>query len=110
MLVRDAVSSDLAAIVAIYNRAIETGVATFDIHTYTVEQRGPWFAQFGAEHPLLVCEDAGAVLGYAYYTPFRPKDGYARTKEITVYVHENARRRGVASRLYEVLIERARAN
>jgi len=108
MLVRDAMLSDLAAIVAIYNHAIETTVATFDLLPYSVTERGEWFAQFGAEHPLLVCEDAGSVAGFAYYTPFRTKAAYATSKETTVYVDALARRRGIATRLYQALIERAR--
>jgi L-amino acid N-acyltransferase len=108
MHVRDATRADLPAIVAIYNHAIETTVATFDIAPFTVEQRGEWFAQFDREHPLLVCEHDGAVVGFAYYLPFRTKAAYDGTKETTVYTHHAHRRRGVADRLYGELIERAR--
>jgi len=108
MLVRDAVRTDLPAIVDIYNHAIATTLATFDLEPFTVEQRVAWFAQFGAEHPLLVCEQAGAVLGFAYYLPYREKAAYDATKETTIYTHHEARRRGVADRLYGALIERAR--
>ena len=105
MLVRDAKPSDLPAIVAIYNHAIETTVATFDLATFTVEARRDWFAQFGAEHPLIVCEgDAGTVLGYAYYLPYRSRAAYDATKETTIYTHEAARRRGVATSLYAELM------
>jgi L-amino acid N-acyltransferase len=108
MLVRDATRADLPAIVEIYNHAITTTVATFDLEPFTVEQRLPWFAQFGAEHPLLVCEDQGAVIGFAYYLPYRDKPAYAATKETTLYTHREARRRGAGDRLYDELIDRAR--
>src|SRR5687768_994980 len=108
MLVRDATRADLPAIVDIYNQAIATTVATFDLEPFTVEQRVDWFMQFGVEHPLLVCEDQGAVLGFAYYLPYRSKAAYDATKETTIYTHDRARRRGVADRLYGALIERAR--
>lgn len=108
MLVRDAVRADHPAIVDIYNHAIATTVATFDLDPFTVEERVPWFAKFGAEHPLLVCEEQGAVLGFAYYLPYRDKPAYAATKETTIYVHHAARRRGVADQLYGELITRAR--
>ena len=112
MHVRDATRDDLPAIVAIYNHAIEHTVATFDLEPFTVEERVPWLAQFDAEHPLLVCTRAedGEVLGFAYYLPFRPKAAYGQTKETTVYTHPDARRQGVARRLYQALFERARAN
>jgi len=110
MLVRDAVPVDLPAITDIFNHAIETSVANFDLAPYTVDQRRDWFAQFGREHPLLVCEEAGAVLGFAYYTAYRTKAAYDATKETTIYVHHAARQRGVATRLYTELIARARAS
>jgi phosphinothricin acetyltransferase len=110
MRVRNATIDDLPAIVDIYNHAIETSVATFDLEPYAVAERREWFAQFGAEHPLLVCEDAGEVHGFAYYTPYRTKAAYNATKETTIYTHSAARRRGVATRLYTELIARARAS
>ena len=98
MTVRDARIEDLPAIVEIYNHAIETSVATFDLKPFTVEERREWFSLFGSEHPLLVCvNDQNAVQGFAYYLPYRPKAGYARTKETTIYVAELYRRTGVAT-------------
>lgn len=110
MIIRHATQHDLPSIVAIYNQAIETGVATFDTAPYSVEDRADWFAQFGEEHPLLVCEiKEGEIAGFAYYLPYRPKSGYARTKETTIYVAPTWHRKGVASLLYESLIERAKS-
>ena len=110
MRIREATAGDLPAIVAIYNDAIRTTVATFDLEEVTVEERLPWLAQFGAEHPLYVAEEPdGALLGFAYYLPYRTRAGYAATKETTVYVAREARRKRVASRLYEVLIAHARS-
>jgi len=110
MRIRDATTTDLPAIVAIYNDAIRTTVATFDLEPVTCEQRTPWLAQFGREHPLYVAEGVdGALLGFAYYLPYRTRAGYAASKETTVYVAREARRRGVATRLYEGLIAHARA-
>lgn len=111
MTVRAARIEDLPAIVEIYNHAIETSVATFDLKPFTVEERREWFSLFGSEHPLLVCvNDQNVIQGFAYYLPYRPKAGYARTKETTIYVAELYRRTGVATALYEELIRRAREN
>jgi phosphinothricin acetyltransferase len=109
MQVRDALDSDLPAIVRIYNHAIVNTVATFDLAPYMVEKRRDWVAQFGGEHPLLVCEtEGGAVVGFAYYLPYRSKAAYARTKETTIYIDPAYHRRGIGGILYAELIERAR--
>lgn len=110
MRIRQATTHDLPAIVAIYNDAIRSTVATFDLDEVSVEERRPWLAQFGGEHPLYVAEDAAgsAVLGFAYYLPYRTRAGYAATKETTVYVAREARRQNVGSKLYEALIDYAR--
>jgi len=108
LLVRDAGRSDLAEITRIYNEAIETSVATFDLCAFTTEQREGWFGQFGDDDPILVGEVDGRVAGYAYYLPYRTKPAYAATKELTVYVDGAHRGRGVGVALYGELIDRAR--
>ena len=108
--VRDATRADLPRITAIYNHAIEQTVATFDLTPLDEPQRERWFAQFDAHHPLLVAESESHVLGFAYFLPYRARSGYARTKEMTVYVDFDARRQGIARALYAALIDRARSN
>ena len=110
MRIREATATDLPPIVAIYNDAVRNTVATFDLEEVTVDERRPWLAQFGDEHPLYVAEDAhGHVIGFAYYLPYRTRAGYATSKETTIYVAREARRQRAATRLYEVLIAHARA-
>ena len=97
-------------LVRIYNRAIEHSLATFDLEPFAVDDRRGWFAQFDAEHPLLVCEDdSGAVAGFGYYVPYRRKPAYSATMELSVYVDDRCRQRGVGSSLYAALLDRARA-
>jgi phosphinothricin acetyltransferase len=110
MQVRRGTIEDLSAIAAIYNHAIEHGVATFDVEVVSAAERRVWFTQFDETHPLFVCESDGSVVGYAYYLPFRQKAAYARTKECTVYVAPDRHRRGVGSALYDVLVAHARAH
>jgi len=106
--IRRATEADLPAIVRIYNQAIVSSVATFDLEPYAVEARREWFDQFGDEHPMFVAEAEGNVVGFAYYLPYRAKAAYARTKETTIYVDTGFHRRGVGRALYEALIEHAR--
>jgi len=58
--------------------------------------------------PWLVCVEGDALLGYAYAVRFRSRPAYDWAIESSVYVHVDARRRGVARALYEALIEGVR--
>ncbi len=107
MSVRHATPRDLPAIVRIYNQAVATTTATFDLQPVTLEQRRAWFRQFDVDHPLLVDAVDDQVLGYAYYLPYRAKPGYATTKELSVYVEQAARGRGSGTGLVQALLSRA---
>jgi phosphinothricin acetyltransferase len=110
LLIRSAKRADLARITEIYNYYILNTPVTFDIESYTVEQREPWFAQFGetGRYRLLVAEQDGVVVGYAGTTRFRPKAAYDTTVETTVYCAPEAVGKGSGSRLYEELFRTLR--
>ena len=59
--------------------------------------------------PWLVAEQSGAIAGYAYATPWKPRRGYRFSAEVTVYVESGGQRRGVGSALYEHLLPAVRA-
>jgi len=61
-------------------------------------------------YPVLVAVDGlDHAHGYASFGDFRAFDGYRHTIEHSVYVHQSARRSGIASALMAALIARARA-
>jgi L-amino acid N-acyltransferase len=108
--IRDAEEADLYAILAIYNHAIETTTAVFSYAPHTMEMRREWFADKIAKgYPVMVAQADGVVVGFATYGPFRAWPAYRYTVEHSVYVAETARRQGIARRLMEALLERARA-
>ena len=59
-------------------------------------------------HPWLVTETDQEVAGYAYATAFRARPAYQWTAEVSVYIHENHRRKGLARALYAELLNRLR--
>jgi len=61
-----------------------------------------------AELPYLVCEIDGRIAGYAYATGYRSRASYRWSKEVTVYIHPDFHRRGVADALYTSLHEMAK--
>ena len=103
MRIRDATPADLPAIVAIYNSTIPSRMVTADLEPVSVESRHDWFAAHSPDRwPLWVAED-GDVLGWLSFSRFHPRPAYAATAELSVYIDERHRRRGLG----KILLERA---
>ncbi len=100
------------AILAIFNFEIRHSASVYDYEPRTLAAMQAWF-QLRQTHrcPVLGWEDeAGTLLGFATYGPFRPQPGYKYTVEHSVYVHPDHRRQGLARKLLPALIERAVAD
>ncbi|MVA77629.1 GNAT family N-acetyltransferase [Auraticoccus sp. F435] len=109
MTVRSAGGSDVEAITAIYNDAVEHSTASWDLEPVTPASRAAWLAEKqDGGWPVLVAEVDGEVVGWSSMGPFRPKDGYRHTVEHSVYVADGQRGRGVGRALLEPLIEECR--
>ena len=108
MIIRDAVEVDLPAIVEIYNATVPTRMVTAELEPTTVEARLPWFREHSSErYPFWVAESEGRVIAWLDFKRFLPRRAYRGTAEISVYVDEEFRRRGVGQRLLEQAIARA---
>lgn len=106
--IRSAVAADASAIAAIYNQGIAERSSTFETVPRTVADIERRLAEV-ARYPLLVATDtAGAVIGWAGLSGYRPRDCYAGIGEFSVYLDSQARGRGVGRRLLQALIEVAR--
>lgn len=108
IIIRKALIIDLTAILEIYNDAITNTTATFDLDIQTLEEKKEWFHQYNDVHPLFVAEVGNRVVGYGSLSPFNKKEAYAKTVENSIYVHKDARGKGVAKLLLEKLIVAAK--
>jgi L-amino acid N-acyltransferase YncA len=100
--------ADVPAITDIYNEAILTTTASFDIDVKTVEDRTKWFQSHDERHPVLVAVADGKVVGWASLTRWSDKRAYADTAETSFFVHSTYRNRGIGRKLKETIIEEAR--
>jgi phosphinothricin acetyltransferase len=107
--IRSAAEDDLADILRVYNQAIEKTTAVFEYRPHTLEMRREWFkAKQAVSLPVLVAVESEAVLGFASYGPFRAWPAYKYSVELSVYVDEAARGRGIGSALVRGILATAR--
>ncbi|MBN3817632.1 N-acetyltransferase [Paraburkholderia sp. Se-20369] len=105
---RDATEADLPAIVAIYNSTVASRQVTADLEPVSVDSRRAWFDAHGPRtRPLWVVEEAGRVIAWLSYSDFYGRPAYRHTAEISIYLDEAARGKGLGTRLLETALARA---
>ena len=108
MDIRYATLTDIPQILAIYNHAVLTSTASYDIEPQTLAARLTWFADKERNgQPVFVIEDGDGVAGFGTYGPFREKIGYRYTVEHSIYIAEGKRGMGMGKLLMQKLIESA---
>jgi len=109
MTIRDAGPDDAPRIAAIYAHHVLHGTATFDTEPPTVDAWRAKILDIAARGwPMLVAEQDGTVVGYAYATQFRDRPAYAATCENSIYVAQDRLGSGVGTALLTDLVARAR--
>ena len=96
---------DLREIVAIYNATIPSRLVTADTEPVTLESRIPWFEEHTPEkRPLWVTDIDGTIAAWLSFSSFYGRPAYDRTAEISIYVAEKFRRRGLGRYLLNAAI------
>ncbi|GAB2584722.1 N-acetyltransferase [Dyella jejuensis] len=104
-MIRIARADDAQAIHAIYAPTVTDTAITFETEWPGVEAMRQRILARLQHYPWLAWEEQGQVLAYAYATRFRERAAYDWIAETSIYVHADARRRGIARRLYAVLLD-----
>ncbi len=109
MLIRKAELKDLEELLDIYNYEVEHGVATLDLEPKNLLEWRIWFDEHNVEnHPLFVAQVGDAVAGYVSLSPYRAKEAYRSTVELSVYIGDKYRKMGLATALMAYILEEAR--
>lgn len=100
MRIRPADSFDVSAITEIYNHEVLLSSATLDTEKKSEQQQHEWLKiHRDKQLPVLVAEGEGKVVGWASLSEWSPRAGYAITAEISVYVADGHRQKGIGRQL-----------
>ena len=103
---RIASADDAGAISEIYNYYIDHTIITFEEERVTSKDIAQRVDRVLANKlPWLVAELDGQVIGYAYAAPWRERSAYRHSVEVSVYLDQNIRLRGLGSLLYHALFD-----
>jgi len=103
---RIAVPEDLEEIVRIYNSTIPSRLVTADLEPVSIESRREWFQRHTpGKRPLWVVEENGKVIGWLGFQPFHSRIAYNATAEISIYLDESVRGRGLGRKILDFAID-----
>ena len=105
MEIRLAKPSDARSLLDIYAPYVENTAITFEYEVLTIEDFAIRIEKTLEKYPYLVAEEDGVVLGYAYASTYYARAAYDWAVELSVYVSQDARGKGVGSKLYDALEE-----
>ena len=104
-MIRIAQASDMAKMLAIYAPFVEKTAITFDMKVPSLAEFTERIKKIQKEAPCLVYDLDGAVLGYAYAGKHRTREAYKWTREMSVYIREDAKAKKYGTALYTSMIE-----
>lgn len=103
---RDALASDLPRIVEIYNSTVPGRMVTADTEPVSVESRVKWFEDHSADfRPIWVLELNDEICGWVSFQSFYGRPAYNATVELSIYVDQNYRKKGIGRFLLGKAIE-----
>ncbi len=104
MCIRMATPDDAERLLQIYAPYVRDTAITFEWDVPSVEDFRQRIARMLERYPYLVAESAdGQALGYAYAGPLKERKAYDWACELSIYVAQDARGRGVGGALYATL-------
>src|SRR5918998_751353 len=103
-LIRLATERDAEQIAAVYAPNVTDTIISFELEPPTADEMRRRIEVTLKRYPWLVCERQGRVLGYAYAGAHGSRAAYQWSVDVSVYVHQQAHRRGVGRGLYTSLL------
>ncbi len=103
-VIRSATAGDAAAIAQIYAPFVTDTAISFEETPPDTSEMAGRIEKTLRDYPYLVAEQDGQVVAYAYASQYRPRHAYRFTAEVTVYSVPEGRGEGLATRLYQQIL------
>ncbi|MBS4537128.1 N-acetyltransferase [Clostridium sp. D2Q-11] len=108
MIIRKSKKEDINRITEIYNEAVLHSIATMDIDVRDEKGAMIWYEDHNERYPILVAEVSGEVIGWISLSSWSNKKGYDPTIEISIYIENSFRSKGIGNKLFHEGIEIAK--
>lgn len=106
IIFKDASIEDLPIIVDIYNSTIPSRMVTADTELVSINDKLQWFNEHNSsKRPLWVVEYKGEICGWVSLQSFYGRPAYNATAEISIYIHEDFRGKGLGRGVLSKVIE-----
>lgn len=109
LTIRFADPGDAEALLEIYRPYVEKTAVSFETAVPSVEEFRGRIRRILEHYPYLAAEKDGALLGYAYAGPFVGRAAYRWSAEVTIYLREDQKKKGIGRMLYARLEELLKA-
>lgn len=104
MEIRNVNPQDSKQIADIYNFYIKSSTITFEEDIVDENKMEKIIFSISSVYPYLVIEEKDKILGYAYATAWRARSAYRFSAEVTIYLNNEAKGKGLGSVLFSELI------
>ncbi len=105
-MIRFAVRADVPRLLEIYAPYILKTCITFEYDVPSIEEFTERFDRITEKYPWLVWEENGKILGYAYGDMAFVRAAYAWDADMSIYLDESVRGKGIGTKLYDALEKR----
>lgn len=105
MNIRKVELDDAAQIAEVYNYYIQNTHQTFETEPLSADEMRERIQEIIEKYPYVVAEDEEGIWGYAYATQFKLRQAYAYSAEVSIYVKNAAKQKGIGTLLYEKLFD-----
>ena len=101
MNIEKVVLEDAKELLSIYAPYVKETAISFEYEVPTEEEFASRIQHISSKYPYIKAIEDGRILGYAYANTFKGRQAYDWSVETTIYLRQDAKRRGIGRMLYE---------